>query len=407
VSRFVSFASVLAIISLATSARAQTADTIVNASTSGPSPTTTGPTFQANVDLVALTVTVTDNRNQYVRNLALDDFTVFEDGVAQPVSFFAVSDVPLDLALLIDASASMQPQMPMVRQAASGLVRTLKSGDRAALVEFRDQVAVGQPMTENLGRVAAALESISAHGGTSLYNALYVTLRDFQRAANDKSTVRRRAIVVLSDGADTGSLISFEDVLDLARRAGVTVYTVAVQASEPPVRGSLPRRFLSQADYAMRTLAEETGARAFFPTTGLDVRGVYAAIASELASQYAIGYTSRNVQQDGAWRRVLVRIASRPGMRSRTRSGYFASSVRVLATALRDGVSAVMQPCRSVAVPVTGRQSCSALTDGRSTALGIAAPAARTVAPPHALRHGSTAAPQYAPRHCCTAAPLD
>src|SRR5262245_57409751 len=107
----------------------------------------TRPVFQTCVDLVALTVTVTDNSNQYVRNLSLGDFTVFEDGVPQPVSFFGVSDVPLDLALLIDASASMQPHLSMVRQAASGLLRTLNPGDRAALVEFRDQIALGQPMT--------------------------------------------------------------------------------------------------------------------------------------------------------------------------------------------------------------------------------------------------------------------
>jgi VWFA-related protein len=333
VSRFLTFATALGLAGLPFAAQAQTGDTLLDASMSRQ--VGTRPVFQTSVDLVALTVSVTDNSNQHVRNLCPDDFTVFEDGVPQPVSFFGVSDVPLDLALLIDASASMQPQMPMVRQAASGLLRTLKPGDRAALVEFRDQVAVGQPMTDDLARVARTLESISTHGGTSLYNALYVTLRDFQKAATDKSTIRRRAIVVLSDGVDTGSLISFDDVLDVARRAGVTVYTIALQSREPPVRGSSPRPFRSQADYAMRTLAEETGAMAFFPATGAEVRGVYAAIASELASQYAIGYTSRNAQRDGAWRRVLVRIASHPALRSRTRTGYFASGVR-LAAALRD-----------------------------------------------------------------------
>jgi Ca-activated chloride channel family protein len=333
--RFVSFALVVFISSLAIPARAQTGDTLT-ASTYSQS-VAARPTFQTSVELVALTVTVTDNTNQYVRNLGLDDFTVFEDGVAQPVSFFGVSDVPLDLALLIDASASMRSQMAMVRQAASGLLRTLKPGDRAALVEFRDQIAIGQPMTADLAHVASALDRITAHGGTSLYNALYVTLRDFQKAAADRSAVRRKAIVVLSDGADTGSLISFDDVLDLARRVGVTVYTIAIQPHVPLRRESPQpqRRFLSQADNAMRTLAEETGARAFFPTTGFEVKRVYDSIGSELASQYAIGYTSRNAQRDGAWRRVLVRIASRPGVRSRTRTGYFAAGVRVLAAALR------------------------------------------------------------------------
>ena len=329
--RSISFAPVVVVCCLVLPARAQTADTMPTAPALVQT-SATPPTFQTRVDLVALTVTVTDTGNQYVRDLGLGDFTVFEDGVAQPVSFFGLSDVPLDLALLIDASASMQPQMAMVRQAASGLLRTLKPGDRAALVEFRDQIVLGQPMTDDLGRVASALESLSAHGGTSLYNALYVTLRDFQKGSAKQSTVRRRAIVVLSDGADTGSLISFDEVLDLARRAGVTVYTIGMQSSSPLVRSNA-RRFFSQTDFGLRTLAEETGARAFFPTTGTEVKHVYAAIASELASQYAIGYTSRNPHQDGAWRKVLVRIGSRPGVRSRTRTGYFAAGVLA---ALRD-----------------------------------------------------------------------
>jgi Ca-activated chloride channel homolog len=333
VSRFVSSVSVLVLSALAASAHAQTGNLLNDAS--APRQSASNPTFQSGVDLVSLTVTVTDTSNQFVHNLAQTDFTVLEDGIAQPVSFFGVSDVPLDLAVLIDASASMQPQLAMVRQAATGLLHTLKPGDRAALVEFRDQIAVGEPMTEDLGRVVAALDRITAHGGTSLYNALYVTLRDFEKTTSDKSTVRRRAIVVLSDGADTGSLITFDEVLDLARRTGVTVYTVAMEGRDPLAPPS-QRRFMSQSDFAMRTLAEETGARAFFPKTGIEVRGVYATIASELASQYALGYTSRNGQRDGAWRRVLVRVASRPGMRSRTRTGYFAAGVRVLAAALHD-----------------------------------------------------------------------
>ena len=331
--RSVWFAPVV-VVCLVLPARAQTHGTMPTAPALVQT-SATPPTFQTRVDLVALTVSVMNTGNQYVRDLGPGDFTVFEDGVAQPVSFFSLSDVPLDLALLIDASASMQPQMTMVRQAASGLLRTLKPGDRAALVEFRDQIVLGQPMTDDLGRVASALESLSAHGGTSLYNALYVTLRDFQKGSAKQSTIRRRAIVVLSDGADTGSLISFDDVLDLARRAGVTLYTIGMQSPSPLVRSNA-RRFFSQTDFGLRTLAEETGARAFFPTTDTEVKNVYAAIASELASQYAIGYTSRNSHQDGAWRKVLVRIASRPGVRSRTRTGYFAGGARVLAAALRD-----------------------------------------------------------------------
>jgi Ca-activated chloride channel homolog len=242
--------------------------------------------------------------------------------------------VPLDLALLVDTSASMQPQMAAVRQAAVGLLKTLRSGDRASLVEFKDQVAVSQPMTEDLDRVVTALARLSARGNTSLYNALYVTLRDFQKAA--LTSVRRKAIIVLSDGADTGSLISFDDVIDLARRTGVTVYTVALQSETDRLReATTRRRYYSQADYAMRSLAQETGAQAFFPENAADVRGVYEAIATELACQYALGYSPRNPARNGAWRRLVVRVANRPGIRSRTRTGYFAGAgARVLAAAM-------------------------------------------------------------------------
>jgi VWFA-related protein len=336
---YLSFATAILVCGLASPAFGQSADVVPIASSNAILPTGSArPAFQSGVDLVALTVTVTDNANQYVRDLAQADFTVFEDGVAQPLTFFGLSNVPLDLALLVDTSASMQSQMATVRQAAAGLLRTLKSGDRASLVEFKDQVAVSQPMTEDLDRVAIALAGLSARGGTSLYNALYVTLRDFQKAAVTLTSVRRKAIVVLSDGADTGSLISFDDVIDLARRTGVTVYTVALQSEMDRLRqATARRRYFSQADYAMRSLAQETGAQAFFPENAADVRGVYEAIASELACQYALGYSPRNPARNGAWRRLVVRVANRPGIRSRTRTGYFAGAgARVLAAAMND-----------------------------------------------------------------------
>jgi Ca-activated chloride channel homolog len=314
---------------------ASTAPALAWAQGSGPSivPTSTltphrtpATTFRSQIDLVALTVTVTDAKEQYVRGLTAADFTVLEEGVAQPVSFFGIADVPLDLAMVVDASASMAAKMPAVQLAALGLLKSLKSGDRASLVEFRDQIVTGQEFTENLDIVGNAVRAMRPKGGTSLYNALYVTLREFQKLATGQHQIRRKAIVVLSDGEDTGSLITFDDVVDLARRTGATIYTISLRSDYERQRARSGRQFFSPADFAMRSLAEETGARAFFPTCRQQVRDVYDAIAAELASQYAIGYMPSNPIRDSAWRRIAVQVASRPGIRSRTRTGYFAET---------------------------------------------------------------------------------
>lgn len=289
------------------------------------------PSFTSGIDLVALTVTVTDANRRYIPDLSAEDFQVFEDGVLQRVSFFGMSDVPLDVALLVDGSASMVQALPLARDAARGLLNTLRSGDRASLVEFRSTIRIAEPMTAELARVAAALEQLTAAGGTALHNALYVTLKEFQKRAAADAEVRRRVIVVLSDGEDTGSLIGFEEVLDLARRAAVTIYTVGlkneVQLMREKSRGN-GRRYFDQSDYALRRLADETGARAFFPEGVQDLPSVYDTVATELSSQYALGYVSRNPVRNGAWRRLVVRVAEQPGVRSRTRLGYFADARR-------------------------------------------------------------------------------
>lgn len=292
-------------------------------------PRAADPAFRTSIDLVALTVTVTDARRKFINNLTASDFQVFEDGVQQPVSFFGVADVPLDVALLVDGSASMVETLPLARAAAKGLLQTLRTQDRASLVEFRNTVRVSQPLTNEVAQVAAAVDRITASGGTSLHNALYVALKDFQKQAAADPHMRRQAIVVLSDGEDTGSLVGFDEVLQLARRSGVTIYTVALRSRTQAQRELAQRhgrRYFSQADYSMRVLAEETGARAFFPDVATDLKAVYDTVAAELAAQYALGYVSRNPVRNGAFRRLLVRVTPLPGMRPRTRTGYFADA---------------------------------------------------------------------------------
>ncbi|HUF24087.1 MAG TPA: VWA domain-containing protein [Vicinamibacterales bacterium] len=279
-------------------------------------------TFRSGTSLVALNVIVTDIKERYATDLRAEDFEVYEDGVRQPVKFFAAAEVPLDLILLIDASSSMTGKLEAVHKAANGFIETMRDGDRAAIVSFADGVKVLQALTGDRERVRAAVQSTGAQGATALHNAIYVALKEFGQPATTGPDVRRQAIAVLSDGEDTSSLLSFDDVLDLAKRSGVSIYTIGLR-DDLSGRPSQSRRYFSQADFALKQLASETGAMPFFPETVQDLANVYDAIATELASQYSIGYVPRNAREDGKYRRVVVRVTDRPELTPRTRKGYF------------------------------------------------------------------------------------
>jgi Ca-activated chloride channel homolog len=281
------------------------------------------PVFRSGSALVALNVTVQDTGSRYVSGLQSADFAVYEDGVKQDVRFFEASAVPVDLIVLIDTSSSMSDKVEIVHEAATGFLKTLRTGDRGAVVAFSDSVDVVQALTADRVLLDKAVRSTGAHGSTSLNNAVYIALKQFGQTARQDSDVRRQAIVVLSDGEDTSSLVTFDDVLGLARRMGVNIYTVALQSKYATQRlaDQGGRRYFSESDYSMKMLARETGAQAFFPAPA-ELKGVYGSIAAELASQYSIGYVPLNGRDDGRFRRVVVQIVKRPDLRPRTRLGY-------------------------------------------------------------------------------------
>jgi Ca-activated chloride channel family protein len=279
--------------------------------------------FRSGASLVALNVVVTNGR-EFVAGLQRGDFAVFEDGVKQQVQFFEAKDVPLDLILLIDTSASMRDKMSVVREAALGFMKTLRAGDRGAVIEFNDGVNIVQGLTSDKPAIESAIRQTDAKGGTALNNALYIAIKQFSTSAQQESgDIRRQAIAVLSDGQDTASLLTFDDVLGQARRSGVNVYTIGLKSAYQSA-GPDGRRYFSESDYSMKTLALETGAQAFFPLQVSELKGIYATIAEELSSLYSIGYAPSNARVDGRFRRITVRVMSRPELRLRARSGYVA-----------------------------------------------------------------------------------
>jgi Ca-activated chloride channel family protein len=286
-----------------------------------PTPPPQGPAFRAGVEIVSLNVTVSDGTLHYVTDLQSEDFSVFEDGVKQDVSFFNRTNLPVALALLLDTSASMETKLQTAQEAAIGFVRRLRPQDLAEVIDFDSRVTILQNFTGNQAELEGAIRKTSAGGSTSLYNATYIALKDLKKViAKNVDEIRRQAIVLLSDGEDTSSLLPFEEVLDLAKRSETAIYTIGLRANEGPATGT---RGFKEAEFVLRQLSQETGGRAFFPNQVSDLTNVYGQISDELSSQYIVGYTPHNPRHDGAWRRVVVRV-NRPNVTARTKQGYFA-----------------------------------------------------------------------------------
>ncbi|HMF96509.1 MAG TPA: VWA domain-containing protein [Vicinamibacterales bacterium] len=278
--------------------------------------------FRAGVELVSLNVTVTDGTQKYITDLTQDDFNVFEDGVKQDVTFFNKTNLPIALALLLDTSASMESKLPTAQEAAIGFARKLRSHqDLAEIIDFDSRVIVLQNFTNSVAELEQAIHKTSAGGSTSLYNAIYIALKDLKKIiAKNTEEIRRQAIIVLSDGEDTSSLLPFEEVLDLAKRSETAIYSIGLRTPDGP--GTTTKGF-KEAEFVLRQFSQETGGRAFFPNQLADLANVYGQIADELSSQYTVGYTSRNPKRDGSWRRIVVRVG-RPNLIARTKLGYFA-----------------------------------------------------------------------------------
>ncbi len=287
-------------------------------------PSATGTVFKAATDLVSLSVTVTDGGHRYITGLDKDDFAVLEDGMPQEITFFAAMNVPLDLAVMIDTSASMTEKMAFVHEAATRFVHTLRPIDRAEVLGFSEQARVLVPFTNDIPAIEKAIDATTAHGSTALYTSLYVAIEDLSRLGKKQGEVRRQAIIVLTDGEDTASLLSFDDLLDAAKRAGVAVYPISITSPSDPKTQDGTHRYITESDFSLKSLAQETGARAFFPMELKDLDGTYQQIAQELSSQYSLGYSPKHYG-DGAFHKLMVRVLHHPDARSRTRSGYYST----------------------------------------------------------------------------------
>lgn len=279
--------------------------------------------FHGGTDIVLLSVTVTDSAGRHVPDLRKEDFRVYEDGVPQEITHFSDQPEPVSLSLLIDTSTSMEMdrKLALAQQAASGFVSRLGPNDVAQIIDFDSQTRILAPFTGDKTELDRALRLMKAAGSTSLYNAIYTSLSELRRLRGQlgTETTRRQAIILLSDGEDTSSIVPADDVQDLAKRSEVIVYAVAIVAKDAPAT-----RGWVEAESVLRSLTRDTGGRVFIVNEPPQLPAIYLQIAEELANQYSVAYMSSNTKKDGTWRRISMQVLKGDAT-PRTRSGYYAA----------------------------------------------------------------------------------
>ncbi|MEM9555605.1 MAG: VWA domain-containing protein [Acidobacteriota bacterium] len=262
---------------------------------------------EIDVQMVELYTTVLDSQGRPVSGLARDSFRVLEDETPQTIARFEeVEDLPIHVGVLIDNSASMADVLSDVRFAALDFLdQAVQEKDRAAIITFANFPRLAVELTNDRNALGAGLAGLAPEGRTALYDSLMFSLYYFTGVRG------QRAILVLSDGRDESSRFSFDDTLEYARRAGITVYTIGLRLGDPGARRKLGR------------LADETGGRAFFLRDIADLSEIYSTIQSELRSQLLITYQSSNTSSDEAFRRIELKVDDPRAAEVKTLSGYY------------------------------------------------------------------------------------
>jgi Ca-activated chloride channel homolog len=294
---------------------------------------------------VMLPVTVRDSRGQLVTSLKRDNFRVLEDGQEQPLSELALRKVSVDVALMVDASSSVAASLDNFRQAADEFAARLSPEDRFCLIKFDDRVELLQDWTSSRVQLKRSLRRITEGMFTNFNDALWLTAREqFKRPQS------RHAAVVLSDGIDSGrGRVRLAEALRALLEAQAAVYVISntrierarkqaeldtlLNGDPSSVRFNQLRieglqeglRVLDVSENNLGQLASATGGRLYTPESFSSLGSVYAEVADELRSQYALYYTPLNSNRNGSFRGVKV-LLDDPSMKITTRTGYYAKS---------------------------------------------------------------------------------
>lgn len=262
--------------------------------------------------LVVLNATITDDKGISVSGLKQNEFRVLEDGKEQKIEFFESQKTPFAAVILIDTSGSMEQRMAMATSAAINFLDGLRFDDKVAIYNFDSKVSMVQDFS-NLRDIAPKVFDLKARGMTVLNDGIYEAAKLLSNRPE-----KRRAIIVLSDGADTQSGRSATKALKAALQAEATIYTVDMSG----ITDSGKNRMQNQS--VLKNFAKKSGGKFVETPGGVQLREAFKNIVDELGNQYTFGYQPTNAGNDGKWREIEVKI-KRPNLQIRTRDGYYAA----------------------------------------------------------------------------------
>jgi len=287
--------------------------------------------IRVDTNLVSLNVSVFSNQlKSFEVMLEKNDFKVLENGHEESIAYFATTDVPFDLVLLIDLSGSTSDKRDLIRKSTQRFISAARPTDRLAIVTFADETEVVCPLTEDRARLTASANRIQGWGGTRLWDALHYTL---DQVIGPRTLERRRAVVIMSDGVDnalaggtSGSEISFAELLESVRKSDELIIPIYLDTESDRDYVSLfNQKIYENARKTLALLAQESGGLYYRARKIEDLNGVYDQVINDLGKIYSLGYKPTNEKHDGSWRRVQIQIPNRPDLSARARPGYYAN----------------------------------------------------------------------------------
>jgi len=271
--------------------------------------------------LVLVPVAVTTPSGQYVTGLDKENFKLFENNVEQEIETFSSEDAPMSVGIVFDTSGSMGNKLQRSRQAVAEFLKSANPQDEFLLVQFNDQAELTVPFTPDTEDVQNRLMFVQSKGRTALLDGVYMAMNEMKKAHNP-----RKAILIISDGGDNSSRYTQSEVRNFVREADVQIYAIGI--FEPVgARGRTPEEF--DGPDLLRDLTEQTGGRDFEVDNIAEMPDVAAKIGLELRNQYLLGYSPKNKERDGKFRRIQVKLVKTKELGQispRWRLGYYAPS---------------------------------------------------------------------------------
>jgi Ca-activated chloride channel family protein len=259
-----------------------------------------GKPLRVDVDLVLVSVNVTDARNRPVTTLEKPEFCLYEDNREQQIRYFSTEDAPISVGVILDMSGTMSNKIDTAREAIGEFFKNAHPEDDYFVVTFADRPELTADTTQSIGHIQASLATVKPAGYTALLDAIYLGVTKLRSAR-----YQRRALLIISDGGDNNSRFNLREMKDIVAEADVEIYAIGIFDDSFPIVKSIEERLGKRL---LTQITEASGGRTIAVEKASRIPQIAATISRELRNQYVLGYRPSNIAWNGKWRKIRVRV---------------------------------------------------------------------------------------------------